>query len=185
MRSAGKPAARSSFASASGSGKRARSIGASDGKKRRRPTPLEGIRRKRRQHHPAARSEHPVELTERPIALDEMDAQPEDGPLEPVAPERERLGLSLLQADAARKAPARLGEHLGRGVDAPHLRPALREKRRQPAGAAADVEHAPALELAFLDDRLGDLLPVRVGRAQRVVARRERPEVRPCATRRR
>ena len=99
-------------------------------------------------------------------------------PVEPAVAERKPLGDSLADADAGRHRLAGDGDHLAARVDAPHLRAGLvGERGREPAGAAADVEHAPAAEVAELDERGERLPPGRVGRPQRVVDPGARAEV--------
>ena len=67
----------------------------------------------------------------------------------------------------------RLGarDHRLGGVDGPDAGElALLERLREPAGAAADLEHPPAAEVPEADERLVDLPPVVVDRAQLLVA---------------
>ena len=73
---------------------------------------------------------------------------------------------------------ARDRDHLLRRVDAPDAGDLpLGERGREPARAAADIEHAPAAQVAGLDDRVEDLPPALVDRPQLVVGRGDAREV--------
>jgi hypothetical protein len=88
--------------------------------------------------------------------------------------ERQRLCSRLSKRDplAGEPDPGR-GEHLRRGLDAPHLSAALRESSREPTRAASDVENPSADEIALRDEEVEELEPVPVDRAKPVVARGE------------
>ena len=120
----------------------------------------------------------PPRLGERLRPVDEVEHERHRDPVEPPVAERQPLGRALPHADAGRERLAGDGDHLRAGVDAPGLRVGLLDEgREQSSRAAADVEHAPAAEVAELDERRECLPPRRVGRAQRVVDPRAGAEV--------
>jgi hypothetical protein len=128
-------------------------------------------------HDPSGGHEHTGRLGERPWAVDVLEGQPHDDPLEPAVLEGERFCVSLLEACTA-PLGARLGEHLRRGVDAPHLRSAVGQSRGEGSRAAAHVERASPIQVSGSHHPLEDLPPARVGRPHAVVRPRHRAEMR-------
>jgi hypothetical protein len=107
-----------------------------------------------------------------PWAVDELEHQRHRHALEPAVLERKGLGAAELQPDAGRHLSARDLDHLRLGIDAPHLaRVLLDQNGREPAGAAADVEHAPAAQVALAHQEVDELRPVLTDVAELVVAR--------------
>ncbi len=126
----------------------------------------------------AARREHAAELRQGPLPVDEMDGEPHHGALEPAVAERQLLGAALAHARALRHPSARDLDHRRLGVDRPDARGgSLGERRGEHAGPAADLEHAPPAQVALADEQVEELPPVRVRRAEVVVARGARREV--------
>jgi len=108
-----------------------------------------------------------------------VDDEARDRALEPAVAEGQLLRTSERQADVPRHALARDGEHLRRGLDRPD--PAafpVGERGRERPRAGADVEDAAAAQITERDERVVEVLPRIVDRAQLVVARRARAEVR-------
>ena len=86
--------------------------------------------------------------------------------------------LPAFRPTRGRHTRARDLEHRGLGVDRPDARSLpLGERGGEHARAAADLEHAPAAQVALADERVEDLPPERVRRAQLVVARGARGEI--------
>src|SRR5918911_1393347 len=93
-----------------------------------------------------------------------MHRQPENGALEPAVLERQRLRGAELERRVG-DLVARDAEHLRGRIDAPDSR-APRQRLLEPAGAAADVEHAAAGEADLTLDQLEQRVPRLVGGAQ-------------------
>jgi hypothetical protein len=126
----------------------------------------------RRESDAPAGPEHPGGLGESGRAIQVLDDLAHENAVEPPCAERQPLGAGLPETPARKQAPAGLGEHRLRGVDAPDAGAAQRDRLGRAPGSAADVEHAPGIQAAEPHERVEDLGPGRVGRPQLVVALR-------------
>src|SRR5262249_53905305 len=101
------------------------------------------------------RGQHTMELRESLVATASMADEPQDGSVEPAAPERETLRAALLETDPRAGLGPGHAQHLARGIDAPDARQlALRQRGREPPGAAPHVEHALAAKVGLARDEL-------------------------------
>jgi hypothetical protein len=104
-----------------------------------------------------------------------VDHEHHDGALEPSVLEREPFRRSNL--DRAHPI-ARESGHLRRRLYAPDARPAFGQRCSDTTGAATDVEHAPADEVALAGEQLEEGPPVGVGGPKLVVVGRDTAEIR-------
>ncbi len=135
----------------------------------REPDPVEACGILGCDREPALRPEHARGLGEGPGAVGEMKNHPHHDGVEPARLERQRLGTCDPGVHAERLGAL---DHRRGGVERPDACAlALLEGLREPAGAAADFEDALAAQLPEPHERVEDLPPVGVDRAQLLVAR--------------
>ena len=134
------------------------------------PHGLEVVRVERPDCEPPARGQHTRGLGEGRGELHVLDDLAHERRVEPARLEREPLGAGLLEAASRQMPSPRDREHLRRRIDAPRAGAAGRERLGDPAGAAADVQDAAAVEAAEVHERVEHRLPHGVARAQLVVA---------------
>jgi hypothetical protein len=106
------------------------------------------LRVRRRDHEQPVRAQNAPQLVERcRLALDVLDRLEADTGLEARVAERQRFEVARLERQARARERARAGDRVPVQVDADHLgRAAPGEDLGSVAGAAARVEHAPALD---------------------------------------